>query len=129
VVKTQRLQIELADIMRLGLEVGIVAVEPVHAPMGLGGGLREEAPDTGAAHGLQPVLGERRDQVVQTPPGGGTMIRGRFPGCHRQDLYALRGGKRAAGDPSAAHLAGRGGRAPDSADANGQPYSAHRPSR
>src|SRR2546423_4399109 len=128
-VKAQSMAIELTDILCLGLKVGIVAVEPVHAPMRLEVCLLQDAPDTGATQGLQPLLRERRDEVVQTPPGGETMIRGRFPGRHRQHLHALRGGKRAAGDPSAVHPAGRGGRAPDNADANGPPYGAHRPSR
>src|SRR5215813_8048899 len=105
-VETQRLKIELTDIIGLGFEVGIMAVEPVDAPMRLEVGLFQDAPDTGAAYGLQPMLGERGDQVVQTPPGGGTMIRRRLPGRPRQDVHALSGGKRAAGDPSAGPLAG-----------------------
>src|SRR4029453_11415317 len=100
-VEAQRMAIELTQSLRLGLKVGIVAVEPVHAPMWLGGPLPQETPEARATEGLQPMLRERCDQVVQTPPGGGAMIRGRFLGRHRQDLDALRGGKRAAGDPSA----------------------------
>src|SRR5215470_12417094 len=34
-VEAQRLEIELTDIIGLGCEVGIVAVEPVHTPMWL----------------------------------------------------------------------------------------------
>src|SRR5262245_11512319 len=128
-VKAQRLAIELTDILRLGLKIGIVAVAPVHAPMRLEIGLLQDTPDAGATDGLQPMLRECGDQVVQTPPGGGTMIRSRFPSRHRQHLDALSGGKRAAGAPSAGHPAGRGSRAPDSADATGRPYGAHRPSR
>src|SRR5919205_2150901 len=63
-VKAQRMGIELTDVMRLGLEVGIVAIEPVHAPMRLEVGLLQDTPDAGATHGLQPMLRERRDQVV-----------------------------------------------------------------
>src|SRR5215831_10736887 len=128
-VEAQRLEIELTDIIGLGFEVGIVAVEPVHAPMRLEVRLLQDAPDTGATDGLQPMLRERSDQVVQTPPGGGTMIGGRLPGRHGEHLDALSGGKRAAGAPSAGHPAGRGSRASDTADATGRLYGAHTPSR
>src|SRR5437016_4403796 len=76
--EAQRLDRELTDIMGLGLEVWIVAVEPVHAPMRREVCLLQDAPEAGATHGLQPRLLESRDQIVETPPAGGTMIRGRF---------------------------------------------------
>src|SRR5215467_3348611 len=101
------MEIELTDSLCLGLKVGIVAVEPVHAPMRFEVRLLQDAPDAGAADGLQPMLRECCDQVIKTPPGGGTIIRGRFLGRHCQYLDALRGGKRAAGDPSAVHPASR----------------------
>ena len=63
-VNAQRLEIELTDIMRLGLEVRSVAVEPVHAPMRLEVGLLQDAPDAGVAQGRQPTLCERGDHVV-----------------------------------------------------------------
>src|SRR5262245_24159992 len=100
-VKAQSLAIELTNILRLALKVGIMAVEPVHTPMRLEVCLFQDAPDAGATEGLQPMLRECCDQVVQTPPGGGTMRRGRFPGRHCEHIHALRGGKRAAGAPSA----------------------------
>jgi hypothetical protein len=106
-VEAQRMDIELTDVMRLGLEVWIMAVKPIHAPMRLEVCLLQDTPDAGATHGLQPMLQERRDQVVKTPPSGGTMKRGRFPGRHRQHCHSRRGGKRAAGDPSAMHPASR----------------------
>src|SRR5215471_16833815 len=64
VVEAQRLEIELTDSLRLGLKVGIVAVEPVHAAMRLEVGLLQDAPDAGATQGLQPMLRERCEQVV-----------------------------------------------------------------
>src|SRR5262245_55214126 len=128
-VEAQCMDIELTDIIGLGLEVCVVTIEPVHAPMRLEVCLLQDTPDAGATHGLQPLLRERRDQVIKTPPRGGTMIHRRFPGRYRQHPHALRGGKRAAADPSAGHLAGREDRMRDNADATGQPYGAHRPSR
>src|SRR4029453_18252066 len=123
------MDIELTGVVGLGFEVWIVAIEPVHAPMRLEVCLLQDTPKTGATHGLPPMLLESGDQIVEAPPGGRTMIRGRFPGRHRQHIHPLRGGKSAAGDPGAAHPAGLGGRASESADANGQRYAAHRPSR
>src|SRR5262249_15535269 len=128
-VKAQRLEIELTDILGLGLKVGIVAVEPVHAPMGLEVGLLQDAPEARATDGLPPMVREGCNHVVQTPPGGGTMRGGRLPGCHREHLDALNGGKRAAGVPSAGHPASRGSPASDTAAATGQLYDAHTPSR
>src|SRR4029077_3738168 len=57
-VEAQRLEIELTAIIGLGCEVGIVAVEPVHTPMWLEVRLRQEPPDAGPTHGLQPMLGK-----------------------------------------------------------------------
>ena len=108
VEETERLHIELTDIVCLGIEVWIVTVEPVDAPMRLEIGLLQEAPEAGATHGLRPrALLEGSNQIIKTPPGSGTMIRGGFLGGHRQHINPIRGGKSAAGDPSAAHLAGR----------------------
>jgi len=106
-VETERLDIELTDVVRFGLEVGIVAIEPVHTPMRLEVGLLQDTPQTGATHGPQSMLGECGDQIVETPSGGRTMIRGRFLGRYGEHIHPLRGGKSAAADPSAAHLAGR----------------------
>ena len=79
-VETERLDIELTNVVRFGFEVGIVAIEPVHTPMRLEVGLLQDTPQTGATHGPQAMLGECRDQIVETPSGGRTMIRGRFLG-------------------------------------------------
>src|SRR4029453_10366653 len=82
-VEAERLEIELTDRLRLGLKVRIVAIEPVYAPVRLEVGLLQNAPDAGATQALQPMLPECGAQVVQAPPGGGAMIRGRFLGRHR----------------------------------------------
>lgn len=127
--ETERMDRALTHVVGRGVEVWIVALEPVHAPRRLEVCLLQETPKAGATHGLPPMLVESRDQIVETPPGGRTMICGRFPGRHRQHIHPLSGGKSAAGDPGAAHPAGPGGRASESADANGRRYAAHRPSR
>jgi hypothetical protein len=78
--ETERLDRELTDVMRFGLAVGIVALEPGHTPMRLEVGLLQETLQTGATHGPQSMLGECGDQIVETPSGGRTMIRDRFLG-------------------------------------------------
>ena len=93
VVETERLDIELTDIVGFGFEVGIVAIEPVHTPMRLQVCLFQDTPQTGATHGLPALLAERCDQIVETPSGGPTMIRGRFLGRHRQHIHPFSGGK------------------------------------
>ena len=75
--------------------------------MGLEVGLLQDPPQTGATHGPQTMLSACGDQIVETPAGGRTMIGGRFLGRYGQDIDPLRGGKSAADDPSAAHLADR----------------------
>src|SRR4030095_7910544 len=92
-VEAQRMDIELTDVMRLGLEVWIVAVKPIHAPMRLEVSLLQDTPDAGATHGLQPMLQERRDQVVKTPPSGGTMKRAPVSGRPPTTRPPPRGGR------------------------------------
>lgn len=106
--ETERRHRELTESVGRGLAVGIVAVEPVDAPRRFEVGLLQEAPETGATHGLRPrALREGGDQIIQTPPGSRTRIRGGLLGGHRQHINPSRGGKRAVGDPPAAPLAGQ----------------------
>jgi hypothetical protein len=84
-----------------------VAVEPVHATMRFEVSLLQDTPEAGATHGLPPILLKSGDEIVEAPPRGGAMICRRFPGRYRQHIDSVRGGKSAAADPSAAHLAGR----------------------
>lgn len=75
--------------MRFGLEVRIVAVEPVHTAMGLQVGLIENAPDTRTTHGPGAPLHKGGDQVVETPTRGSAVVRGGFTGCHRHHIQTL----------------------------------------
>ena len=106
-IEAQRLDIELADIMRLRLEVWIVAGEPVHTPMRFEVSLLQATPEAGATPGLPPILLKSGDEIVEAPPCGGATICRRFPGRYRQHSDPVSGGKSAADDPSAAQLAGR----------------------
>jgi hypothetical protein len=93
----------LTERLRLGRTGGRVAGAPVHAPVRFAGGRLPETPEAGATQRRQPMLGERSAQVVQTPAGGRTRSRGRFPGRHGQYRHPVTGGKRAAGAPRAAY--------------------------
>ena len=98
-ISFQGLDVELTNGVGFGSKVFIMTVEPVLALVGLEIYFVQDTPDAGATDGLLPMLRERCDQVVQTPPGSGTMIRGWFPGRHRQHLDALRGGETRGGRP------------------------------
>ena len=108
VVEAERMDSERTDLLGLGCEVWIMAMEPVHAPMRREVRRLQEAPQAGATHRPWPRgLLEGRSHLLKTPPGGGTMIRGRCSGGHRPPIDPRSGGQSAAGDPSAAHPAGR----------------------
>jgi hypothetical protein len=128
-VQAQSLARAWTTSLRRALTGGSVAVAPVPTPRRREGGLRQEAPEAGAPAGLQPLRRAGGAHVVQTPPGGGTMRRGRLPGRPGAPIHARRGGPRAAGALRVGQPAGRGSRASESADATGRPEGAPRPSR
>ena len=89
-----------------GLKVGGVAVEPRDTPMGFEVRLIQNPPETRPPHRPGAPLGQGGDEVVETPARGGTVVPGRFTGGHRHDIQTRGGGKSAAADLGAAHLAG-----------------------
>src|SRR5262247_1853174 len=97
--------------------------------MGFEVGLLQNTPDAGTTHEPGATLRQGRHQVVETPACGGTVERRGFTGGHRHHLQTLCGGKSAAAEPSAVHLGGRRGHAPDSAGANDQPYGGYTATR
>ena len=92
--------------VRFGLKVGIVAVEPIDTPVGFEVCLIQNPPDTRATHRPGVALRQGGDQVVETPARGSAVVPCWFMGGHRHHLQPRGGGKRAAADPGAAHLAG-----------------------
>jgi hypothetical protein len=93
--------------MRFGLEVGIMAVQPLDTAVGFEVRVIQQAPDTRSTHRPgAPLLRQGGNQVVKTPARGGAMILDRLTGGHRHHIQTRCGGKSAAGDPGAAHLAG-----------------------
>ena len=70
--------------VRFGLKVRVVAVEPIDTPVGFEVCVIEKAPDTRTTHrpGASPRKGG--DEVVETPARGCAMVPGRFTGGHRE---------------------------------------------
>jgi hypothetical protein len=66
-----------------------VAIEPIHAAVGVEVRLIENAPDTGATHGPgSPVL-QGGHQVIKPPARGRAMISGRLTGRYRPHIETL----------------------------------------
>ena len=72
--------------MRFGLEVRVVAVEPIDTPVGFEVRIIQKAPDTRTTHRPRVSLRKGRDEVVETPARGGAVIPGRFTRCHRHHI-------------------------------------------
>lgn len=82
-VEAQRIDIEERQVMGLGLEGRVMAVEPIDAAMRFEVGLMENPPDAGATHRpVQTLLVEGCDHVVETPAGGRTVVSSRLAGGH-----------------------------------------------
>src|SRR5262245_65753088 len=120
-IETQGVDIQVADVLGLGLERRGMAIEPVYAPMRFEVRIVENPPEGGAAHRPGPrVVTEGSSHVIETPPRRRAVVsRGRARG-DRQDIDTLRGGKSAAADRGAAHPANRPARAQDTGCARGR---------
>ncbi len=73
--------------VRFGLEVRIVAVQPIDTPVGFEVRVIQQAPDARTTHRPgTPLLRKGGDQVVKTPARGGAVIPGRCTGGHRHHI-------------------------------------------
>jgi hypothetical protein len=99
------LDIQLANLVGLGVEVGVMAVEPVDAPMRLEIGFVEDSEDRRAAHGPVMVgsIDQRGGQVVQGPASGRRLVVGNRTAGQGDDIKPSGGGKSSAADPTAEH--------------------------
>jgi hypothetical protein len=109
------LDIQLADVLSLGVEVGIVAVEPIDAAMGFDVGGIQDTPDGGARHRFVGVaVDQLGGEVVEAPVTGDAIMLARFAGGQRDDFELFVGGKSSVADRSVEHRADQRDRAGES---------------
>lgn len=82
----QGVEIQSTQIVRFGLEVRVVAVEPIDTAVGFEVRLIQQTPDTRTTHRPGVPLRQGGDQVVETPARGGAMVADRFTGGHRHHV-------------------------------------------
>jgi len=101
------LDVQLANRLSFGVEVRVVAVEPVDAAVRFEVGLVKNPPDCRPTHGQSMIalVDQVESQVIQRPPGGRTILfAGRAAG-QGDHIESFRGGKSVAVVPTAARLA------------------------
>ncbi len=110
------LDVQLADVLSLGIEIGIVAVEPIDAVMGFDVGRIEDTPDGGAMHRLvgMPVDQDGRE-IIKAPLTGNAIMLAGLAGRQRDDFQLFVGGKSSVADRSVEHLADQRGRVEENA--------------
>jgi hypothetical protein len=109
------LDVQLADVLRLGVEVGIVAVEPIDATMGFDVGCGQNTPDGRARHRFVGMAVDQFDrEIVEAPLTGDAIMLAGFAGGQRDDFELFVGGKSSVADRNAEHLAGQPARAEES---------------
>src|SRR5208337_3356316 len=98
------LDVQLTYGLSLGVEVRVVAVQPVNAPMRFQVGLVKGPPNRGPTHGrgMSSLVDQGGSQVIQRPPSGETVLLfGRTTG-QGDHLEPIRGGKIVSVVPTAA---------------------------
>src|SRR6266404_557844 len=122
-VKTWCVDVQLANLPRLGLEIGVMAVEPIDTAMRFEVGVVQDAPDRRAAHRCGVGLVDNRgSDVIQTPTRSRTVVVSGFTAGYGDDIHLCRGGKSPVADPTAGHLANQRGPVRESGCATGQQY-------
>ena len=99
------MDVQLADVLSLGVEVGIVAVEPIVTAVGFPIGFGQDASDGAAAHVA--VVGITQDlegEVVEAPGRVGLLMIFGLATGERNDVQAFVGGKNSGGDRSGVRL-------------------------
>ena len=114
------LDIQFANVLRLGVEIRIMAVEPVNAAVRLEIGVVEDAPDGGACHCFVGVsVDQDGGEIVEAPLAGDASMLTGFAGGQSDDFELFTGGKSFVADPTAKHLEGQRDRTADSVFARG----------
>jgi hypothetical protein len=124
------LDVQLANILSFGVEVGIVTVEPVDTAMRLEVGLVQNTPDGGPMHRFVGVpVDQDRREIVEAPLAGDAIMFAGFAGGQRDDFELFVGGKSSVADRNAEHLAGQRDRVGDSVFAKERRYCARNQTR
>lgn len=111
-VETRGIEVQLADILGLGIEVGIVTVEPILAAMGFQIGIGEYALDGATAHvTMMSVSQNLEGQIVERPGGVGLLMFFGLATGQIDDMQAFGGGKSSGGGRSGKRLGDQRGRA------------------
>ena len=112
------LDVQLANVLSLGVEVGIMTVEPVDTAVRLQVGRIQDTPDGGAGHRFVGVAVDQLGrEVVEAPLTGDTVMFAGFAGSDRDDFELFVGGKSSVADRTAEHLEDQRDRAGDSVSA------------
>jgi hypothetical protein len=100
------LDVQLTDVLSLGVEVGIVAVEPVDAAVRLQISGIQDTPDGGARHRIVGVpIDQDGRKIVKAPLAGNARVSAGFASGERDDFELFVGGKSDAADPTSERLA------------------------
>lgn len=101
-IQDRSIDVQLTNVVCLGIKVGIVAVEPVDAAVRLQVGVVQDAPYGRARHRFLGVpVDQDGREIVETPLTGGAIMLRRFAGGERDDFELLIGGKSSAADRNA----------------------------
>jgi len=126
VIQTGGVDIQVTDAPSFRIKIGVMAMEPVHAPMWFAVHILKNLPECGAAHrwgcGL---VAARRHQIIYAPACCWAMTRRGFL-CREGDyIYRLTGGKSAAAGLTVAHPGGLQARGRDTGYATGARCGGH----
>ena len=117
------LNIEPTNVMRLAVEVRIVAVEPVNTTVRLQIGRIQDAPDRGTSHRFVGItIDQDRSQFIDAPVARNAVMFGGLAGRERDDFELFIGGKSSGADRSVGHLEDPRGVVADSAFAKERRY-------
>jgi hypothetical protein len=114
-IQSRSADVQLTNVPGLGIEIGVMAVEPVDAAVRLQVGGVQDTPDGRARHGfLSVAVDQHGREIVETPLTGGAIMLGRLAGGQRDNFKLFIGGKSSAADRDAERLEGQRGRAGES---------------
>jgi len=125
-VETSSVDIQVTAVAGFRVKIGVMAMKPIHTPVGCEIGLIQNPPQGRAAHGRgRGLVAARGAQIIHTPARRRAVTLSRFPGGERDDIDPFTGGKSAVAVLAVAHPAVPRARARDTGCAIGAPYGDH----